>query len=68
MRILMSKHTPGCPMSGGVVVFTAANKTVVHGADAPWGHLGRNSDAVRVQTVITDVPGSQSAPSLVRRP
>jgi hypothetical protein len=67
MKTLQSKCTPGYPMPGATIAFTAVGESAVHAARVQWGLLGRNADASRVQTVITDVPDSQSAPSLVRR-
>ena len=67
MKTLQSKCAPGYPMPGGMVAFTAVGESAVHAARMQWGQLGRNADAKRPQTVITEVPGPQSAPSLVRR-
>lgn len=61
------KCTPGPQLSGGSAAFTVEYLTVIPSVRMQWGHLGRNADAPRVQIVATDVPGSVSALSLVRR-
>jgi hypothetical protein len=72
MKLMTLKCSPGYPVSGGIVAFTAG-QAHPH-ADFPqleqqaWRRI-RNAAAMRVQTVITtDVPGLRSAPPFVRRP
>jgi hypothetical protein len=70
MKLLTIKRTPGCPPSGVYGVFMAelvpAHAALMVGAaQRQWRH--RNGGAVRVQTVITDVPGPRSALPSVRR-
>ena len=67
MRILLSKCTPGYQLSGGSGAFTA-ERIADHAAQVQWKRRGLNATAMRVQTVVTDVPGSMSALSFVRRP
>jgi hypothetical protein len=67
VKNLPSKCTPGYPLSEGPAAFPADHASVVHGARMQWGRLGSNAAVVRVQTVTTDIPGSMSALSSVRR-
>lgn len=71
MKLLTIKCTPGYPQSGGSGAFMTelvpAHAAHMVGA-AQWQRRIRNGGAVRVQTVITDVPGPRSALPFVRRP
>jgi hypothetical protein len=66
MRTLLSKCAPGYPVSGGSGAFTA-ERIADHAARVQWKQRGLNATAMRVQTAVTDVPGSMSALSFVRR-
>lgn len=70
MNMMQALCAPGYPVSGGAGAFTAEYVGAhVARAKRQWMRHVRNTDVVRVQTlVITDVPaGSLSALSFVRR-
>lgn len=72
MNITAHECTPGYPVSGGFVASMVDRKRAHAAAfmqlgGVQWLRYARNVDVVRVQTVITDVPGRRSAPPSVRR-
>ena len=69
MRINKIECIPGYPMSGDNRAFTVLDQAYLWGTRIQRVRLGRTVAAAAHKLVVTtDVPGSMSACSLVRRP
>ncbi len=67
MKLYTIKCAPGYLLSGGSRAFTADRQNAMGVNRIQRARLGRTAGA-HTTTVITDVPDSTSAVSLVRRP